>query len=122
MTATEQARLETVEEHVRAENAHDLDTVMGTFSNGASVTLNGLATPYDKIRKSYEKRMFALPGFRFEVIQRHFSADSLIAEHMLHFTNQKGQPVEVPVCIVYCFDAAGKLSDERIYMNEAQMT
>ncbi|MGH7965103.1 MAG: nuclear transport factor 2 family protein [Candidatus Binatia bacterium] len=121
MTASEQTRLATVEEHVRGENAHDLDTVMGTFSQGASVTLNGLVTNYDKIRKSYEKRMFALPGFRFEVKQRYFSTDSLIAEHLLHFTNQKGQPMEVPVCIVYLFDETGKLVEERIYMNEAQM-
>lgn len=107
---------------MRAENAHDLDIVMGTFSNGASVTLNGLVTPYDKIRKSYEKRMFALSGFRFEVKQRHFSKDSLIAEHVLHCTNKEGRPVEVPACIVYCFDEAGKLSEERVYIDEARMT
>src|SRR2546428_758902 len=32
MTASEQARLATVEEHVRAENARDMDAVLGTFS------------------------------------------------------------------------------------------
>ncbi len=53
--------------------------------------------------------------------QRHFSADSLIAEHVLHFTNKKGQPVEVPLCIVYCFDETGKLSEERVYIDEARM-
>jgi len=34
----------------------------------------------------YEIRLNALPDFRFEVKQRHFSVDSL-AEHVLHFTN-----------------------------------
>ena len=57
----------------------------------------------------------------WQVKQRHFSADSLIAEHVLHFTNKKGQPVEVPMCIVYCFDEAGKLSEERVYIDEARM-
>jgi len=56
------------------------------------------------------------------VTQRHFSADSLIAEHILHFTNQKGQPVSVPICIVYCFDDAGKLSEKRIYIDETRLT
>ena len=46
MTAAEQTRLTTVEEHVRGENARDLDAVMGTFSNGdhVSVVYNGIPT------------------------------------------------------------------------------
>src|SRR5712692_3684030 len=106
MAVSEQARLATVEEHVRAENARDMDAVMGTFSDSdhASVVYNGIPTRgHAKIRRSYEIRLNALPDFRFEVTRRHFSTDSVIAEHVLHFTNQKGQSVEVPVCIVYCF-------------------
>jgi ketosteroid isomerase-like protein len=125
MAVSEQARLATVEEHVRGENARDMDVVMGTFSasDHASVVYNGIPTTgHAKIRRSYEIRLNALPDFRFEVKQRHVSADSLIAEHVLHFTNKKGQPVEVPMCIVYCFDEAGKLSEERVYIDEARMT
>ncbi len=124
MAVSEQARLATVEEHVRGENARDMDVVMGTFSDSdhASVVYNGIPTTgHTKIRRSYEIRLNALPDFRLEVKQRHFSADSLIAEHVLHFTNKKGQPVEVPMCIVYCFDEAGKLSEERVYIDEARM-
>ena len=124
MTASEQARLATVEEHVRAENARDMDAVMGTFSDSdhASVVYNGIPTSgHAKIRRSYEIRLNALPDFRFEVKQRHVSADSLIAEHVLHFNAKNGQPVEVPMCIVYCFDEAGKLSEERVYIDEARM-
>ena len=124
MAVSEQARLATVEEHVRGENARDMDAVMGTFSDSdhASVVYNGIPTTgHAKIRRSYEIRLNALPEFRFEVMQRHFSADSLIAEHVLHFTNKKGQPVKVPMCIVYCFDAAGKLSEERVYIDETRM-
>ena len=124
MVVSEQARLATVEEHVRGENARDMDVVMGTFSDSdqASVVYNGIPTTgHAKIRRSYEIRLNALPDFRLEVKQRHFSADSLIAEHVLHFTNKKGQPVEVPMCIVYCFDEAGKLSEERVYIDEVRM-
>jgi hypothetical protein len=98
--------------------------VMATFSNSdnACVVYNGIPTTgHAKIRRSYEIRLNALPDFRFEVKQRHFSADCLIAEHVLHFTNQKGRPVEVPMCIVYCFDQAGKLSEERVYIDETRM-
>jgi len=124
MAVSEQTRLATVEEHVRGENARDMDVVMSTFSDGdhASVVYNGIPTTgHAKIRRSYEIRLNALPDFRFEVKQRHFSADSLIAEHVLHFTNKKGQPITVPMCIVYCFDEAGKLSEERVYIDEARM-
>jgi hypothetical protein len=124
MAVSEHARLATVEEHVRGENARDLEAVMGTFSDSdqASVVYNGIATKgHARIRRSYEIRLNALPDFRFEVRQRHFSADSLIAEHVLHFTDKKGQSVEVPMCIVYCFDEAGKLSEERVYIDEARM-
>ena len=123
MAVSEQARLATVEEHVRGENARDLDAVMRTFSDSAAVVYNGIPTTgHRKIRRSYEIRLNALPDFRFEVKQRHFSADSLIAEHILHFTNKNGQPVEVPMCIIYCFDEAGKLSEERVYIDEARLT
>jgi hypothetical protein len=124
MTASDQARLATVEEHVRGENARDLDVVMGTFgdSDHVGVLYNGIPTRgHAKIRRSYESRLNALPDFRFEVTQRHLSADSLIAEHVLHFTNKQGQPVAVPMCIVYCFDETGKLSEERVYIDEAKM-
>ena len=124
MTAVEHARLATVEEHVRGENARDMDIVMGTFgtSDHVSVVYNGIPTTgHRKIRRSYEIRLNALPDFRFEVKQRHFSTNSLIAEHVLHFTNKQGQPVAVPMCIVYCFDEAGKLSEERVYIDEARM-
>ena len=124
MTAAEQAQLATVEEHVRGENARDMDVVMSTFSNGdhVCVAYNGIPTKgHAKIRRSYEFRLNALPDFRFEVTQRHFSTDSLIAEHVLHFTNKQGQAVAVPMCIVYCFDEAGKLSEERVYIDEAKM-
>ena len=93
MAVSEQARPATVEEHVCGENARDIDVVMSTFSDSdrASVVYNGIPTKgHAKIRRSYEIRLNALPDFRFEVKQRHFSADSLIAEHVLHFTNQKG--------------------------------
>jgi hypothetical protein len=45
----------------------------------------------------------------------------VIAEHVLHFTNKQGRAVAVPMCIVYCFDEAGKLSEERVYIDEARM-
>jgi hypothetical protein len=124
MAVPEQARLATVEEHVRGENARDMDAIMDTFadSDDAAVVYNGIPTTgHRKIRRSYEIRLNALPDFRFEVTKRHFSADALIAEHVLHFTNKQGQPVGVPMCIIYCFDEAGKLIEERVYIDEAKL-
>ena len=75
MAVSEQARLATVEEHVRGENARDMDAVMRTVSDSeqASVVYDGIPTRgRAKIRRSYEIRLNALPDFRFEVKQRHF--------------------------------------------------
>jgi hypothetical protein len=75
MAVSEQARLVTVEDHVRGENARDLDLIMGTFSDSdnAAVVYNGIPTTgHRKIRRSYDVRLNALPDFRFEVKQRHF--------------------------------------------------
>jgi hypothetical protein len=124
MGLSEQARLATVEDHVRGENARDLDVIMDTFgdSDNVAVVYNGIPTTgHRKIRRSYDVRLNALPDFRFVVKQRHFSANSLIAEHLLCFTNKQGQPVEVPMCIIYCFNDAGKLSEERIYIDETKL-
>jgi hypothetical protein len=124
MAVSEQVRLATVEDHVRGENARDLDVIMGTFGDAddVAVVYNGIPTSgHRKIRRSYDVRLKALPDFRFIVKQRHFTSDSLIAEHSLCFTNQQGQPVEVPMCIIYCFNDAGKLSEERIYIDESKL-
>ena len=124
MAVSQQARLKTVEDHVRGENALDMDLIMGTFGDNddVAVVYNGIPTTGPrKIRLSYEARLKALPDFRFEVKQRHFSDDSLIAEHLLCFTNKQGQTVEVPTCIVYCFNDVGKLSQERIYIDETKL-
>ena len=124
MAVSEQTRFATVEEHVRRENARDMDVVMrlsATATRLASCTMASLPRATPRFRRSYEIRLDALPDFRFEVKQRHFTADSLIAEHVLRFTNKNGLPVEVPMCIVYCFDEAGKLSEERVYIDEARM-
>jgi hypothetical protein len=124
MTASEATRLATVEEHVRAENVRDMDAVMATFTSGdeACVAYNGIPTTgHAKVRRSYEFRLNALPEFRFEVVERHFGTDALIAEHVLHFTNKAGEAVEVPMCIVYCFDELGKLREERVYIDESKM-
>jgi len=93
MAASEAVRLATVEEHVRAENTRDLDAVMDTFtdSDGARLVYKGIPTQgHRKIRRSYEVGITALPAFQFEVVQRHFTPDSLIAEHVLHFTDEEG--------------------------------
>ena len=46
MAVSEQVRLAIVEEHVRGENARDMDAVMRTFSDSdqASVVYNGIPT------------------------------------------------------------------------------
>ena len=72
MAVSEQARLATVEEHVRGENARDMDAVMRTVrdSEQASVVYDGIPTRgHARIRRSYEIRLNALRDFRFPSIR-----------------------------------------------------
>jgi SnoaL-like protein len=74
------ARLALVEEHVRLENRHDLDGIMGTF--GASARYD--EEPWDDhhigreaVRAYYDALLRAMPDLAIEVGQRHVAGDAI---------------------------------------------
>ena len=51
-----ETRLQLVEEHVRAENEHDVDGIMKTFTTEPTFVLNGATvTGHESIRGFYEE-------------------------------------------------------------------
>jgi steroid delta-isomerase-like uncharacterized protein len=127
-----EARLKLVDEHMRAENAHDVDGVMQTFGKDPIFVLNGdTLTGPESIRAMYEDFGFGGRGgfanIHVEVKQRHISDNAVILEATLsgeHTNTWQGIPatgrkVEVPLCAVFLFDGEGKLAGETVYLDGA---
>ena len=115
-----------VEQHIRLENTHDLDGVLGTFGDIARYDDEPWGEHYDGrngVRQFYEQLMTALPDLQIEVQHRHVAEDTVIVEVMIRGTQlggwrglpATGRRVEFPLCGVYTFDANDRLAGEKIY-------
>ena len=120
------ARVSVVEEHVRLENAHDLDGVMATFGMSARYhdePYGAIHAGHDQVRAYYAAIFSAMPDMNIEVRKRHVGEDSIILEVVItghHLGAWRGLPptgrrVEFPLCAIYTFDEANRLAGERIY-------
>jgi steroid delta-isomerase-like uncharacterized protein len=120
------ARIAIVEQHVRLENAHDLEGVLGTFGDTARYDDEPWGEHYegrDGVRSFYEQLMTALPDLEIEVKRRHVTDDAIVLEVMIRGTQlggwrglpSTGRRVEFPLCGVYTFDTDDRLAGERIY-------
>ena len=124
------ARLALVEEHVRLENRHDLDGIMGTF--GASARYD--EEPWDDhhigreaVREYYDALLRAMPDLAIDVRQRHVAGDAVLLEFIIsghHLGAWRGlpptgRPVQFPLCGVFTFDAENRLAGEKIYYDRA---
>jgi steroid delta-isomerase-like uncharacterized protein len=123
-------RIAAVEEHIRLENKHDLEGVLGTFGESAQYDDESWSEHYqgrDGVRQFYQQLMTALPDLEIEVRKQHVAEDAILVEVMIrgtHLGEWKGLPatgrrVEVPLCGVYTFDADNRLAGERIYYDRA---
>ena len=118
--------------HYAAENANDLDRIMGTFSTAGGTTMVYNHQPFsdsDGIRAAHAYIGFSAAG-AFEGLQttadhEHLTADEIVVEGRLlgkHVGEFQGFPptgrdVELPFVAFYRFDDAGKLVSERVVMN-----
>jgi steroid delta-isomerase-like uncharacterized protein len=119
-------RVAIVEQHVRFENAHDLDGVLATFGNTARYDDEAWGEHYsgaDGVREFYTQLMTALPDLEIEVLRRHVTDEVVVLEVMIRGTHlgawrglpSTGRRVEIPLCGVYTFDDQDRLAGERIY-------
>jgi steroid delta-isomerase-like uncharacterized protein len=119
-------RLRQVEEHVRCENAHDLEGLMATFGATGfyedapwSERHEGL----DGVRAYYQTLLRAAPDFHVEVKQRHVAEDCIVLEVQLSGTHlgawrglpPTGRRVDFPLCAVFTFDEQDRMIGEKIY-------
>ncbi len=120
------ARVALVEEHIRRENAHDLEGVLQTFGDVARYEDEAWGERHvgrDGVRAFYEQLMKALPDLEINVQQRHVNHDAIVLEVIIRGTHlgawrglpATGRHVDFPLCGVYTFDEDDRLAGERIY-------
>lgn len=127
-----ETRIQLVEEHVRAENEHDITGIMETFVQQPTCVLNGTTfSGHESVRALYEEFGFGGQGgfanCHVEVNQRHASDDAIILELVLRGEHSNtwqgiaatGRKFEIPACAVFTFDEGGKLAGARVYFDGA---
>jgi steroid delta-isomerase-like uncharacterized protein len=126
------ARLRLVDEHVRLENGHDLEGIMGTFGATARYDDEPWSVHYigrNQVRTFYKELLQALPGLQIDVLRNHASASAVVLEVIIrgrHLGPWRGLPatgaqIEFPLCGIYTFDNDDRLAGERIYYDRATL-
>jgi steroid delta-isomerase-like uncharacterized protein len=122
------ARINLVEEHVRAENNHELDGTMATLNETPLFKLNDEeVVGHDGVRGFYADLFQGFPDFHIDVTQRHVSDEAVILEVIIsgtHMNEWRGIPasgrrVGVPFCVVFPFDESDRITGERAYFDGA---
>jgi ketosteroid isomerase-like protein len=124
-----------LDEHLAAENAHDLERIMATYGAQPMIVLNGQHIEgAAAIREFHSSFGFGgKPDASFsevhvaETTRYHPGGSTIIIEQRvsaLHTGTWRalvatGRRFEIPVCTVYVFDDAGKVAAERVYMDVA---
>jgi len=120
-----------VHAHYAAENDHDLERIMATFSKDGVMIYNRQTFPGDEtIRWAHGYiGMSAAPGafagLRAAIDEEHFTDAETVIEGRVcgkHSSEFLGfaptqRDVELPFVAFYRFDANGKLTSERVVMN-----
>jgi len=115
-----------VAEHIRLENAHDLEGVLKTFGDTSRYDDEAWGEHYERadgVRAFYTQIMTALPDLKIDVQRQHITEDAILVEVVISGTHQgawrglpaTGRKISFPLCGVYTFDANDRLAGERIY-------
>lgn len=124
------ARVALVQEHVRLENDHHLEGVLGTFGENARYQDEAWGDSFegrDGVRLYYEQLLVALPDLKIQVQHQHVTDDNVVLEVLISGTHlgpwrglpATGRRVNLPLCGVYTFDDGDRLAGERIYYDRA---
>jgi steroid delta-isomerase-like uncharacterized protein len=125
-TSRTAARIAIVEQHVRLENAHDLEGVLETFGESARYDdepWNEHFDGRDGVRAFYTELMRAVPDLEIEIRRRHVADEVIVLEVMIRGTHlgawrglpATGRRIEFPLCGLYTFDGNDRLAGEKIY-------
>jgi steroid delta-isomerase-like uncharacterized protein len=122
------ARIKLVDEHVRTENEHSLDALMGTLNDTPLFKLNNdEVVGFDGVRAFYADLFRGFPDFHIDVTQRHVSDEAIIMEVIISGTHKNewsgipasGRRAQFPLCCVFPFDDNDRITGERVYYDNA---
>lgn len=119
-----------VDEHIRGENAHDLDAIMATFSADARYDdepWDDHRAGRDGVRSYYVELLRAVPDLSIEVRDRHVTTEAIVVEVAIRGRHlgawrglpATGRPMAFRLCGIYTFGSDDKLAGERIYYDRA---
>ena len=124
------AQLAIVDEHIRLENAHDIDGIMATFGAAARYddeAWNGHYQGRDGVRSYYQTLLNAMPDLKIDVKRRFACDEAVVVEVVISGHHEglwrglppTGRAIEFPLCGIFEFDAEDRLAGERIYYDRA---
>jgi hypothetical protein len=135
MPAPSSPSLPLLDEHLAAENAHDLERIMATYTTSPVIELNGARIEGLAAVREFH-RAFGFgggEGASFSDVHvaewhRHHAPGAIIIEQSLTAVHTgtwrgiapTGRKVSVSVCTVYVFEG-GKLAREHVYMDEGRL-
>jgi steroid delta-isomerase-like uncharacterized protein len=126
------ARLDLVREHVRCENAHDLDGIMRTFGDEGRYDdepWDDHHAGLDGVRGYYAQLLRSVPDLHIDVQREYTANDAVVLEVVIrgtHLGTWRGLPptgrrLAIPLCGIFTFDDRDRLAGERIYYDRASV-
>lgn len=121
-----------VEEHVRRENAHDLDGIMATFGRSAcyhDAPWGECHEGREAVHGYYESLLTSLPDLNIAITKCLAADDGVVLEVIISGTHlgpwrglpPTGRRVSFPLCGIFTFNEDGSLAGERIYYDRASV-
>ena len=120
------------EEHLGAELTGDLPAITATYAeDDGHLSFNGVIYKTEEQLTAFHKGFgFSnegmLSGIGGDITHITYTQKSMIVEYALRATIEidlpdapRGRSVAIPMCVLYEFDEAGKLTSERVYTDTA---
>lgn len=119
--------------HLGPEVAGNVSGITASYATGGHLNFNGVLYDTPETLTSFH-RNFGFDGRGMisdiggDLVHIHYTFDAVIVEYVMRGTvavtlggASAGRPVTFNVCGVYCFDEAGKLTSERIYLDTGNL-
>ncbi len=119
-------RIKLLDEHIRVENAHDVNATMQTLADTARYMVNGEhLDSHEGIQAFYEGMFQSFPDFYINEKQRYINDEAVILEVVVSGTHQNtwngvpatGRRVDIPICVVFTFDEKDEIAGEQVYFD-----
>jgi len=120
------ARMQAVDDHIRFESSHDLESLVGTFGDNAewhNKPSGDILHGHDAIRGFYRDLFDGFPDFWLDIHHRRVADDAVVVDGVFGGTHKgpwmgipaTGKKVAIPFCAVFTFTDQDRLQSEIAY-------